>query len=72
MMTDLAPPSEGAALENESAHGVRTLGWFVRRSALWLGVVAAGVILACLVYAAASDVESPASMPQMEVSQSKV
>jgi hypothetical protein len=72
MMTDLAPPSEVAALENESARGVRTVGWFVRRSALWLGVVAAGVILACLVYAAASDVESPAGTSKIEAAQTKI
>jgi hypothetical protein len=72
MMTDLAPPSEIAVSENESAHGVRTLGWFVRRSALWLGVVAAGVILACLVYAAASDAGSPAALPGTEAAQPKI
>lgn len=71
MMTDLAPPSEVAALENESIRGVRTVGWFIRRSALWLGVVAAGVILACLVYAAASGVEGSAGVSKPEVAQTK-
>jgi hypothetical protein len=72
MMTDLAPPSEVAALENESVRGVRTVGWFIRRSALWLGVVAAGVILACLVYAAASDVDGSTGVPKPEAAQTKV
>jgi hypothetical protein len=32
-----------------------TLGWFARRSALWLLSVAAGVTFACFLYAYADD-----------------
>ncbi len=39
-----------------------TFGWVVRRSALWLLIVAVGVSAACLLYAAASSAGSTAQM----------
>jgi len=34
--------------------GTPTVGWFVRQSALWVGIVAIAVVLACGLYAMAS------------------
>lgn len=38
-----------------------TLGWFVRRSALWAAIMFVGVFSACLLYGAASTAEQPSS-----------
>jgi hypothetical protein len=35
--------------------GVPTVGWFVRQSALWAGIVAIAVTLACALYSVAGD-----------------
>ena len=44
-----------------SADSSITLGWFVRRSVLWLVIVATGVSAACLLYAAAGGTKSAAA-----------
>jgi hypothetical protein len=44
-----------SAWENGRIPGVPTVGWFVRRSALWIGIVAIAVILACGLYAVVSN-----------------
>lgn len=44
-----------------SGHGEITVGWVLKRSALWLLIVATAVSAACLLYAAAGAAEQPAA-----------
>ncbi len=46
-----------------AARGVSTLSWrwLVKRSVLWLAVLALGIALACLLYMAASKAEADGS-----------
>jgi hypothetical protein len=53
-MTVHEAPSNPSAWENGNLPGVPTIGWFVRRSALWVGIVAIAVMLACGLYAVVS------------------
>ncbi|MEQ1672499.1 MAG: hypothetical protein ABL893_16725 [Hyphomicrobium sp.] len=48
-----------------------SVGWLLRRTALWMLLVAAGVAGACLLYTAASkaEAESLKRTPQLTVSQ---
>ncbi|NOT69828.1 MAG: hypothetical protein HOP09_00705 [Hyphomicrobium sp.] len=50
---------------------VSAVGWLLRRTALWMLLVAAGVAGACLLYTAASkaEAESLKRTPQLTVSQ---
>jgi hypothetical protein len=48
-------PSQSAAWGDEPRVSVPTIGWFLRRSALWMCIVAVAVVLACALYAAAAD-----------------
>jgi len=56
MTTHGAPPAQSAAWDDERAADTPTVGWFVRRSALWAAIVLAAVISACALYSIASDV----------------
>ena len=49
-------PSPSSAAD----HGEITVGWVLKRSALWLLIVATAVSAACLLYAAAGAAEQPA------------
>ncbi len=48
--------AEGAAWDKARASGTPTVGWFVRRSALWMGIMVVALVLACTLYAFASQV----------------
>jgi|CXWK01.1.fsa_nt_gi hypothetical protein len=56
-------PSEVQVSQSSSpaaaGHGEITVGWVVKRSALWLLIVATAVSAACLLYAAAGAAEQP-------------
>jgi hypothetical protein len=56
MTTQSAQRAEGAAWDNAHASGTLTVGWFVRRSALWMGIMVVALVLACSLYAMASQV----------------
>ena len=53
-MTVHEVPSGQSAWEDGRVVGTPTVGWFVRQSALWVGIVAIAVVLACGLYAMAS------------------
>jgi hypothetical protein len=55
-------PSQSAAWGDEPRVSVPTIGWFLRRSALWMCIVAVAVVLACALYAAAADT-APSQTP---------
>jgi hypothetical protein len=59
-----APLAEDAAWVDQSRLAVPTIGWFVRRSALWAGIVIAAVALACAFYSIASGFEDVHAAPQ--------
>ena len=48
--------AESAAWDNARAAGTPTVGWFVRRSALWMGIMILALVLACTLYGLASQV----------------
>ncbi|RUO98118.1 hypothetical protein [Hyphomicrobium sp.] len=50
-----AQGAQGAAWDEARASGVPTVGWFVRRSALWMGIMVVALVLACTLYAVASQ-----------------
>jgi hypothetical protein len=54
-MTSYGAPAQSAAWDNQDRSEAPTIGWFVRRSALWAAIVLAGVISACALYAVATD-----------------
>ncbi|MBS0250337.1 MAG: hypothetical protein JSR78_04660 [Proteobacteria bacterium] len=56
MTTESAQRVQGAAWEDARASGTLTVGWFVRRSALWMGIMVAALVLACTLYGVASQV----------------
>lgn len=56
MTTQGATSAQSAAWNDEHKPAAPTVGWFVRRSALWAGIVVVAVISACALYAIASDV----------------
>ena len=47
---------QSAAWNGARAPGTPTVGWFVRRSALWMGIMVVALVLACTLYAFASQV----------------
>jgi hypothetical protein len=56
MTTHGASPAQTAAWNKERSVGPPTVGWFVRRSALWASIVIIAVVSACALYAIASGV----------------
>jgi hypothetical protein len=51
-----AQGAQSAAWDGARAPETPTVGWFVRRSALWMGIMIVAVVLACTLYALASQV----------------
>jgi hypothetical protein len=51
-----AQGAQSAAWDGAHAPRTPTVGWFVRRSALWMGIMIVAVVLACTLYAVASQV----------------
>lgn len=47
---------QSAAWDDARASGTPTVGWFVRRSALWVGIMIVALVLACTLYAVVSQV----------------
>jgi hypothetical protein len=47
---------EGEAWDGARAPGTPTVGWFVRRSALWMGIMILALVMACTLYGLASQV----------------
>jgi hypothetical protein len=56
MINEGAEAAQGAAFDSVRASQTPTVGWFVRRSALWMGTIIVAVVLACALYALASQV----------------
>ncbi|CCB65723.1 hypothetical protein RLW55_13590 [Hyphomicrobium sp. B1] len=56
MTTQSVERAEGAAWDDARASGTLTVGWFVRRSALWMGIMFVALVLACTLYGVASQV----------------
>jgi hypothetical protein len=54
-MTSYGASAQSAAWDGQDKSGAPTIGWFVRRSALWAAIVMAGVISACALYAIVTD-----------------
>jgi hypothetical protein len=53
-MTVHEVPSGQSVWDDRRVARAPTVGWFVRQSALWVGIVAIAVVLACGLYAIAS------------------
>jgi hypothetical protein len=49
------PAVEETGWEKRSIAAAPTIGWFLRRSALWAGILLIGIVFACALYAFASD-----------------
>jgi len=56
MINQGAEAAQSAAFDGVSTTPVPTVGWFVRRSALWMGIITLAIVLACTLYALASQV----------------
>ncbi len=56
MTSQGAQGAQSAAWDDARASGTPTVGWFVRRSALWMGIMIVAVVMACTLYAFASQV----------------
>ena len=56
MINQGAEAAQSAAFDGVRASSIPTVGWFVRRSALWVGILTAAVVFACTLYALASQV----------------
>ena len=56
MINQGAEAAQSAAFDSVRASQTPTVGWFVRRSALWMGIIIVAVVLACTLYALASQV----------------
>jgi hypothetical protein len=48
--------AQGTAWNDTPAPETPTVGWFVRRSAQWMGIMILALVLACSLYALASQV----------------
>lgn len=65
---------EAPAIDKKAAYrgiyegGAPTVGWFVRRSMLWLVILTSTVAAACLLYGVASNAESTVNAPSTTVS----
>ena len=56
-MTSQGAQGAQSAVWNESkVPGTPTVGWFVKRSALWMGIMIVALVLACTLYGLASQV----------------
>jgi len=53
-----ATSAQGAAWDGKEKSGAPTVGWFLRRSALWAAIVVAGIISACALYAIVANAEA--------------
>lgn len=51
-----AQGAQSVAWDDARASGTPTVGWFVRRSALWMGIMVVALVLACTLYGLASQV----------------
>ncbi|MET0408068.1 MAG: hypothetical protein ABW006_06830 [Hyphomicrobium sp.] len=51
-----AQGAQSAAWDDAGASSPPTVGWFVRRSALWMGIIVVALVFACSLYALASQV----------------
>ncbi|WP_045835934.1 hypothetical protein [Hyphomicrobium sp. 99] len=56
MINHGAEAAQSAAFESVSTSPTPTVGWFVRRSALWIGIITVAIVFACTLYALASQV----------------
>ena len=56
MINQGADAAQSAAFDGVPASSIPTVGWFVRRSALWIGILTVAVVFACTLYALASQV----------------
>ena len=56
MINQGAEAAQSAAFDSVRASQTPTVGWFVRRSALWMGIIIVAIVLACTLYALASQV----------------
>ncbi|HET6390639.1 hypothetical protein [Hyphomicrobium sp.] len=66
MITQGAEAAQNAAFDDVRA-STPTVGWFVRRSALWISILTVAVVFACTLYALASQVGADDTrMPQPE------
>ena len=67
MITDGVPAVHEAGWEDNQksngSNGTPTIGWFVRRSALWAGIVALAVASACALYALAGGAGAETEQP---------
>lgn len=62
----MTTPEARASAVDTAAHALSadlSVAWFVKRSALWLTIVALGVGAACLLYAAAGSAETRDELP---------
>ncbi|AGK57641.1 hypothetical protein HYPDE_29833 [Hyphomicrobium denitrificans 1NES1] len=58
MTTYGASSAQSAAWDSKDTSGAPTIGWFLRRSALWAAIVVAGIISACALYAIVTNAEA--------------
>ena len=58
MTTYGASSAQSAAWDSKDKSGAPTVGWFLRRSALWAAIVVAGIISACALYAIVANAEA--------------
>lgn len=61
MTTYGASSAQSAAWDGKTKSGAPTVGWFLRRSALWAAIVVAGIISACALYAIVANAEATTS-----------
>lgn len=52
-----ATSAQRAAWDGKDRSGAPTIGWFLRRSALWAAMVGVGIVLACALYAVVTNAE---------------
>gem|GEM_PF-5192182 len=69
MTTYGASSAQSAAWDSKTKSGAPTVGWFLRRSALWAAIVVAGIISACALYAIVANAESTSSKPPANATQ---
>jgi hypothetical protein len=70
-----AQGAQSAAWDEAHSSGTPTVGWFVRRSALWMGIMIVSVVMACTLYALASQVgagDARGVMPKIPTPEIKV
>ncbi|MFT3731155.1 MAG: hypothetical protein QM780_06980 [Hyphomicrobium sp.] len=68
-----AQGAESPGWDDARASRIPTVGWFVRRSALWMVIMAIALILACTLYGVASQGgANDARIPKPPLSEFKV